>query len=95
MEIELGKPISEDLSANLKEYTSKDDRADISAVTDVSISLLSDITYRARSITESNKKGLISLIERASENASKQEKHARKCKNNLKTLLDHVTRIRN
>ncbi|MDV2459848.1 hypothetical protein [Elizabethkingia miricola] len=90
MTIEIGKPIDEFLSEWLKEYTSKDDRADINADTGVSISLLSDITYRSRSVTEANKKGLICLIERAVENANKRMVHAGNCEKKLKEILDTI-----
>lgn len=90
MKIEIGHPISEDLSGFLKEFTSKYDRADIHIKTGVSASLLNDITYRSRNVTEDNKKGLISLMERASENAEKQMSRARKCKKNLREILDTI-----
>jgi hypothetical protein len=59
---DFGKPISEELSENLKKYTSKDDRADVSIKTGISVSTIRDVVYRANMLTENNSIGIIELI---------------------------------
>lgn len=90
MEIELNQPINNSLSEDLKEFTSNNDRADIHIKTGVSASLLKDLTYRKRNVTEDNKKGLVALMKRASENAEKQMTRARKCNKNIREILDTI-----
>ncbi|AQX52462.1 MULTISPECIES: hypothetical protein [Elizabethkingia] len=90
MKIEVGQVISEEDSKVLRDFISKNDIADISMSSGMSISTLRDVAYRRNRVAETNIEGLKKLIERASENASKQERHARKCKNNFKTTLNTI-----
>ena len=62
---DFGKPISQELSDTLREYTTKDDRADVSIKTGVSISTIRDVTYRNNSLTESNSRAIIMLASKA------------------------------
>jgi len=63
-----GKPISQELSETLREYTSKDDRSDVSTQTGVSLSSIRDVMYRNNSLTESNSRAIIMLSAIAKEN---------------------------
>ncbi|OPB96877.1 hypothetical protein BAS10_07455 [Elizabethkingia meningoseptica] len=90
MEIELNQPINNSLSEYLKEFTSNNDRADIHIETGVSASLLKDLIYRRRNVTEDNRKGLIALINVARSNASNQISLAIKCRDDLKELLNTI-----
>lgn len=63
-----GKPISEELSKNLKKYTSKDDRANVSIKTGISVSTIRDVVYRVNMLTENNSVGILELIKVAVSN---------------------------
>jgi len=61
-EEEFGYPISSELSDFIKKHTTKNDRADVSRDTGVGTSILRDVVYRTRSLTQDNSKGIIELI---------------------------------
>lgn len=65
---EFGKPISQELSETLREYTSKDDRSDVSTKTGISLSSIRDVMYRNNSLTESNSRAIVMLSAIAKDN---------------------------
>lgn len=88
--VEIDKAIDEKTSKLLLEYTGKDDRADISAITGISISTLRDVLYRTGRVTEFNISGVKALVERASVNADKIHKSSQKGKKELKMILENI-----
>jgi len=63
-----GKLISKELSTNLKEFTSGEDRADASYNSGVGASLIQQIVLRKASLTERNSVGIINLVNTAKDN---------------------------
>lgn len=61
-EDDFGFPISSELSDFFRKHTNKNDRADVSRLTGVGTSILRDVIYRTRSLTDDNSKGIIELI---------------------------------
>ncbi len=90
-----GKPISEELSLFLRNYTDKFDRADVSAETEIGTSTLRDVTFRANSITESNSKGIIELVRIAAKNCYLRISKSKEDTKLVKRLLgkDEVEKI--
>ena len=74
---DFGKPISKELSETLREYTSKDDRSNVSAQTGVSVSTLRDVVYRNNSLTESNSRAIVMLASIAKVNCEQTINDAR------------------
>ncbi|NAS10904.1 hypothetical protein [Poritiphilus flavus] len=85
---EFGKPISEKLSTILRRNTSKDDYANIAALTNVSFSTIRDVVYRTNSLTKSNSKAIIVLLQRAFENSLARQLQA----TSDKIYLDQILR---
>lgn len=89
--IKIREAISIELSEYLKEFTTKDDRADIiSKVVGVGSSTLRDLVYRTNSVSENNLPALKLLIIKASENADAKIKKAKSCKKEVKKVLDCI-----
>ncbi|KGT09509.1 hypothetical protein NV63_06680 [Elizabethkingia anophelis] len=88
--VEIDKAIDEKTSKLLLEYTGKDDRADISAITGISISTLRDVLYRTGRVTEFNISGVTEMVKRASENADKIHRSSQRGKRDLKVILDKL-----
>lgn len=87
MEFTYGSPISYDLSNYLKEYTSNNDRADVSAKTGVGSSTIRDLVYRLNNITESNSKAIIELMKIAVVNCTDKIEYSKKAKKDLELQL--------
>ncbi|MEM7380132.1 MAG: hypothetical protein AAF361_02915 [Bacteroidota bacterium] len=85
---EFGKPISEKLSVILRRNTSKDDYANVAASTNVSFSTIRDVVYRTNSLTKSNSKAIIVLLQRAFENSLGRQLQA----TSDKIFLDQILR---
>lgn len=89
--IKIRETISPVLSDFLKEFTSKDDRADvINNVTGVGSSTLRDVVYRVNPVTENNLPALKLLLLKASENADTKIKQAKNCKREVKKVIDLI-----
>lgn len=56
-----GSPISEKLSEIIRRYTDKDDIADTSRRTDISVSTIRDVIYRRNSLTENNSGAIVAM----------------------------------
>jgi len=82
-----GKPISEELSTYLKEYTDNNDRANVAAKTGVSISTIRDVTYRNNNLTESNAVAILELMRIAVANCTNKIKYSKQVKKVLETQL--------
>ena len=65
---DFGKPISKELSDLLKEFTTKNDVADASTETGVSISTIRDVSRRSNMLTPGNSVAIIELIKIAHKN---------------------------
>jgi hypothetical protein len=63
-----GKPISEELSVFIREYTDNSDRANASVLTGVGTSTIRDVSYRTNSLTKENSKGILQLLKIATKN---------------------------
>ena len=85
-----GKPISEDLSKFLRNFTGPKDMADVSTDTDVSISTIRDVKHRRNNISEENKKAIVKLIQIAVINADGKIKEAKDGKKRVKQILDCI-----
>ncbi|MFP7656132.1 hypothetical protein [Chryseobacterium proteolyticum] len=83
-----GQPISLKVSDYLKEFTTREDIADVSTETGVSISTLNYVKRRANNVSEGNKPGIIKLIERAYKNAESMKREASKCQKEMKSILE-------
>lgn len=89
--IKIREAISPILSEYLKEFTTKDDRADIvSKVNGVSTSTLRDVMYRRNSVSEYNLPAVKLLLLKASENAEAKIQKARNCKKEIKKVIDCI-----
>jgi len=75
-----GKPISEKLSEYLRAYTDKDDRANVSSETGVSVSTIRDVSYRNNMVTGGNAVAMIALMKIAVVNCTNKIQHAKKAK---------------
>lgn len=78
-----GKPISEQLSDYLKQYTSNHDRANVAEKTGVSISTIRDVSYRNNMVTENNSIAMLELMKIAVVNCTNTIQHAKKAKEYL------------
>ncbi|MCC3214996.1 hypothetical protein LIV57_06900 [Chryseobacterium sp. X308] len=85
--LKYGQPISLRLSNYLRDFTTKEDVANVSTETGVSISTLNYVKRRANNVSESNEKGIISLAKKALENAEAKRKEALRCKKELSLIL--------
>jgi len=83
-----GKPISEKLSTILRRNTTKDDYANVAALTNISFSTIRDVVYRTNSLTKSNSKAIKILIQIAFENSLARQLQAE----SDKIFLDHILR---
>ncbi len=89
--IKIKEAISVSLSEILKEFTTKDDRADIiSKINGVSSSTLRDVMYRRNSVSENNLPAVKLLLLKASQNADAKIKQARNCKKEVKKVIDLI-----
>ncbi|MFS4466331.1 hypothetical protein [Maribacter sp. 2210JD10-5] len=86
-ENDYGKPISEKLSIILRRNTSKDDFANIAALTSISFSTIRDVVYRTNSLTKSNSKAIIALTKVAFDNSLALQLQAEGDKKYLNDLL--------
>lgn len=85
-----GQPISLRLSDLLKEFTTREDVADVSTETGVSISTLNYVKRRANNVSEGNEKGILLLTKKAYENAKSRRKQAIKCEKELKPIVESI-----
>lgn len=89
--IKIRETISPVLSDFLKEFTTKDDRADImNANVGVGTSTLRELIYRNVPVTDNSLPALKLLLLRASENADAKIKQARNCKKEVKKVIDLI-----
>jgi len=84
---DFGKPINERLSSILRRNTSKDDFANVAAITNVSFSTIRDVIYRTNSLTYSNSKAIRELIKIAFDNALARQLQSENDKHFLNKLL--------
>lgn len=90
MEFKQGNPISVLLSDYLKEYTTVNERADVAAKTGVGTSTIRDLIYRTTSVTETNTKAIVALIELAVVNCTNKIEYGKKARKNLNSQLQAV-----
>lgn len=89
--LKISQPISSQLSTYLREFTTKEDIADVAAEENsCSSSTLRDIVYRTNPVTEKNVFALKRLMTIATKNADQKIKNARNCKKAVKEILDCV-----
>ncbi|RLJ33882.1 hypothetical protein CLU97_3371 [Chryseobacterium sp. 7] len=88
--LQSGKPICEDLSKFLRDFTSPKDMADVSTETSVSLSTIRDVRLRRNNISDDNKKAIIRLMQKADVNADNKIKDAKKGKKYIKQILDCI-----
>jgi len=88
-ENDFGKPISEKLSVILRRNTTKDDYANIAAITNISFSTIRDVIYRTNSLTKSNSKAIGILMQTAFENSLARQLQATSDKIFLDQILRH------
>ncbi len=82
-----GKPISEQLSTTLRRNSTKNDLANIAAITNVSFSTIRDVLYRTNSLTPSNSKAILELIRISFDNSLARQLQAEGDKQYLNTFL--------
>lgn len=82
-----GKPISEQLSEYLKEFTNNNDRANVSEKTNVGTSIIRDVVYRSRTVTENNSEAIIELMRIAIYNCTHKIERATEAKDYLTEQL--------
>lgn len=85
-----GQPISELLSAYLVEFTDKNDAADVSVKTGVSLSTVLYLKRRVGTVTLNNETAIVELMRKAIKNAETRITVARKCKKDVQRILDLV-----
>lgn len=89
--IRIRETISPALSDFLKEFTTKDDRADvINNVSGIGTSTLRDLVYRVNPVTSNSLPALKLLLLKASENADVKIKQAKNCKKEVKKVIDCI-----
>lgn len=84
---QFGSPISDDLSALLIKYTSRDDWADVSRSKAVGSSTIRDVVYRRNSLTESNSKAIVELVRVAVNNIKAIIREAEDASNYANSIL--------
>lgn len=90
MRIEIGRHISEEVSKLLRDFSSSNDRVDVSTEEYISPSTLREITYRTRPVTIKNVRAVKKLLEVAQKNAEKQKIDSTKGARDLKKILDLI-----
>ncbi|MCJ8153198.1 hypothetical protein MKJ01_05410 [Chryseobacterium sp. SSA4.19] len=86
--LKISQPISSQLSTYLREFTTKEDIADVAAEENsCSSSTLRDIVYRTNPVTEKNLLALKRLMSIASKNADAKIKSAKQCKKTVNQML--------
>lgn len=90
MKIVIGKHISEDVSKLLRDFSTSNDRADVSNELHISPSTLREITYRTRPVTLNNFNAVKKLLEVAKANAEHTQKASTKGAKDLKKILDLI-----
>ncbi|MDN5481323.1 MAG: hypothetical protein L0G30_07050, partial [Chryseobacterium sp.] len=71
-------------------FTSPKDLADVSTETGVSISTLNYVKRRVNNVSEGNEKGILKLLEKAYVNADSKIEEAKKCKKEIRLILDCI-----
>ena len=86
-ESHFGKPISEKLSEYLKEFTTTNDRANVSEKCNVGTSIIRDVVFRYRTITANNSEAIIELMRIAIKNCMNKMASAKSAKQYLESNL--------
>lgn len=73
-----GKPISEEMANLLREFTSKDDMANVSIETNVGFEIIKKVVFRTANLTEKNEVAILKLMWVAVENCAKSIQSAKK-----------------
>lgn len=91
-EEDYGKPISAALIEFLKKHTGTRDRGTVARKTDIGTSIIRDVMFGYRSLTEDNSKGIIALIEIA---VLRIDKHLEDTNNipEVKTIKDELLKM--
>ena len=82
-----GRPITEKLSETLRRNSTKNDFANIAASSGISFSTIRDVVYRTNSLTHSNSKAIIELIQISFDNSLARQLIAECDKQYLNTFL--------
>ena len=90
MNIEVGKIISQEVSDLLRDFSTKENRANVSINSNISASTLREITYRNQAVSEYSLPAVKSLLKIARENAVESEKKSRQSAKELLTILDTI-----
>ncbi len=90
MTFDYGKPISVELSEYLKDFTDKEDIADVSTNTGISISTIEYVRNRKNTVTENNSVGIIELMKIAIQNAQNNIIKSKNCEADLTEMLDLI-----
>jgi microsomal dipeptidase-like Zn-dependent dipeptidase len=86
---QIGFPITQELSELIREYTNTSDYSDVMAKTGYSHSMIRDLVYRKRSLTENNIQSIKELTIIALKNCANQIKNDRAKIKELKTYIPH------
>lgn len=82
-----GRPITEKLSTTLRRNSTKNDFANIAASSGISFSTIRDVVYRTNSLTHSNSKAIVELIQISFNNSLARQLIAEGDKQYLNTFL--------
>lgn len=82
-----GKPISEKLSEYLRDWTDKQDRADVSRETKIGLSTVRDVVYRNNSLTEENSKAILELMKIAVKNCTNKIEYGKRVRKEFEKQL--------
>lgn len=86
-ETQHGKPISEQLSQYLRDWTSKQDYANVFLDTGVSQSTIRDVIHRTNNLTENNSKAILEMMKVAVKNCTNKIEYAKRVKKEFEKCL--------
>jgi hypothetical protein len=87
---QFGKPISEQLSEYLKEYTTTNDRADVCEQTSIGTSTLRDVVFRYNSLSKTNYIAVVELMRVAVRNCTQRIQSSKQAKRFFESELSQI-----
>lgn len=89
-EDQFGNPISEKLSKYLRDWTDKEDRANVASMptVNVSTSTIRDVVFRSNNLTKDNSFAILELMKIAVANCNNRIAYAKKVKRELEPILE-------
>lgn len=87
---QFGKPISEQLSEYLKQYTTSNDRANVCQQTSIGTSTIRDLVYRNNNLSKSNYIAVVELMRIAVRNCTQKINDSKQAKRYFESELSEI-----